>query len=163
MNNKDAVETVSRSLPEKADYENVVGTADLLDVKLTNSTFEVQPALFSLPESAKRYAYGCEPEAIHFHAESRRVFGVFALEAGVKSGRKWLFRVRSKYLIIYGVAGDADKLAVETFAERVGAFTCYPYFRAHYANLAGSAGAELPPLPVMRGAVPRNIRQPASS
>lgn len=162
MANKNVDKAVAKSLPEKVAYDDVVGTADLLDVKLTSSTFEVQPALFSLAESAKRYVYGCEPEAIHFHAESRRVFGVFALEAGVKSGRKWLFRVRSKYLIIYRVAGDADKLAVETFAERVGAFTCYPYFRAHYASLAGSAGAELAPLPVMRGAVPRNIRQPTN-
>lgn len=80
-----------------------------------------------------------------------------ALAAGCKQGRKWVLRGRSTYLVAYTVEGRPTVQAAEEYLNKVARFTAYPYFRAHFAGLCSQAGAQMPPLPVMKGNIPRKI------
>lgn len=139
------------------DYNAVVTGADLLDVKLIGSTFSVEPQFFSEDRDSKNFSFGCEIATGYYLEEDRKLIGTFLLEAGSKTGRKWVLRAKSTYVVVFDVEGSPSEEAALSYLRRIGKFVCYPYFRAHFAGLCSGAGAEMPPLPVMRGNVPRKI------
>jgi hypothetical protein len=139
------------------DYNAVVQIADLIDIKLIHTTFDVVPALFLSEKDQHKFGYGCEFEHGYYRGEDNVLIGTFKLEAGSKQGRRWLLRAKSTYLVMFDVEGNPSEEAALSYLSRIGKFACYPYFRSHFAALCSNAGAEMPPLPVMRGNLPKKI------
>ncbi|MBO9710470.1 MAG: hypothetical protein J7521_19890 [Caulobacter sp.] len=139
------------------EYNAVVTGADLIDVKLISSTFNVEPVFFSQDKGKMNLSFGCEVATQFYLRDERKIIGTFLMEAGSKIGRKWVLRAKSTYLVVFDVEGDPSEEGALSYLRRIGKFVCYPYFRAHFAELCSGAGAEMPPLPVMRGNVPRKI------
>jgi hypothetical protein len=139
-------------------YNAVVDTAELLDVKMIKSSFDVQPAFFGEPEDSLELRFDCDLAHSTFDSESKRLIAIFQCEAGAKKSRSWLLRAKFSYLVAYAVSGEPTPESAQAYMARVGRFTCYPYFRAHFASLCGQAGASMPPLPVLRDTpLPRTI------
>lgn len=151
MSDKEPAPTV-----DPQDYNRVVDAAELVDVKLVKSSFDLQPAFFAASDEVA-FRYGCDLERSTYDQESNFLVGEIAVEAGCKLGRRWVLKVRSTYVVAFSVAGKPPVEAAKTYLERVGRFTAYPYFRAHFAALCSAAGAEVPPLPVLKGNLPRRI------
>ena len=143
--------------PSPQDYNSVVDAAELLDVKLIKSSFDLQPHFFAAEDQDLDFRYTCDLERSSYDAESKVLLGQIALEAGSKVGRKWVLRVRSTYVVAYSISGEPPEDAATGYLERVARFTAYPYFRAHFASLCSDAGAKVPPLPVLKGNVPTRI------
>jgi len=138
-----------------SDYNKLVASAELIDVKLIKSEFEVHGSFFSSDEAARGLRYACEvAKAVY---EGDVLLGEIHMLAGCKAGRKWSLKARAAYLVAFHVSGGAPKEAAEYYVEKVARFSAYPYFRAHFAALCQGAGAEVPPLPVLKGNVPKNI------
>lgn len=138
-----------------ADYNKLVASAELIDVKLIKTDFEVHGEFFSTDPDNHAHRYNCEVGRVF--AQDDMLLGEIQMLAGCKIGRKWGLKARATYLVAYVVNGDAPKQAAARYLEKVARFSAYPYFRAHFAALCQGAGAEVPPLPVLRGNVPTKI------
>lgn len=149
-----------KALPTPDEYNDMVAQAELIDIKLIKSDFNVEPGFFALEDEENALRYSCELDVSLDGENTSTLMGFYACEAGVKHSRKWLLKVKATYLVVYYVNGSATEAAKSAFLERVGRFACFPYFRGHVAHLATSAGAELAPLPVLKGNLPRAVRDP---
>lgn len=147
--------TVPDTTPQA--YNEVVDLANLIDIKLISSEFKASPVYYNSDAEELRRLYGCDQVSGAFDGASKFLIGMFSFEAGAKYKRKWALQVKSTYLIVFSIEGEPEEGAALNYLSRVGKFACYPYFRGHYAELCSAAGAEAPPLPVMRGNVPRKI------
>lgn len=143
------------------DYHAVLAAAYLLDVKLIRSDFSVEAEFFSSSKDDHRFVFGCEQAAYHFGGDNRLI-GTFNVEAGIKKSRRFLLRSKAVYLIAFAIEGEVSEDAALAYLGRVGAFGCWPYYRAHFAELCSSAGVDVAPLPVMRGSLPTQI-EPAKA
>lgn len=139
------------------EYNAVVETAHLLDVKMIASEFSVRAPFFSEEKEGVRFVYGCEAGTQHYNAEDGRLLGMFHVEAGAKKSRKFLLKAKATYVIAFAVEGKPTQEGALAYLSRVGSFGCWPYFRAHFATLCASAGAEAPPLPIMTGNLPTKM------
>jgi hypothetical protein len=138
-----------------ADYNKLVASAELIDVKLIKTDFEVHSEFFAVDPDARSHRYNCEVGKVL--VQDDMLLGEIQMLAGCKIGRKWGLRAKATYLVAYVLNGDAPKQAATHYLEKVARFSAYPYFRAHFAALCQGAGAEVPPLPVLRGNVPTKI------
>lgn len=148
---------VEKANPTPEAYNAVVETAHLLDVKLISSEFTVKAPFFVEDKDDLKFVFGCDSGTKHYHSDGRRLIGMFHVEAGAKKSRRFLLKAKATYLIAFLVDGDPEEEAALAYVERVGAFGCWPYFRAHFATLCAGAGAEAPPLPIMTGNLPKKI------
>jgi len=139
-------------------YNAVVDIAELLDVKLIKTDFEIRASYFSTDQEKLKFVYKCDLVAKHFSPDDGRLIGTFEVEAGAKYSRQFLLRSRAHYVIAFEILGAPEENAALTYLSRVGAFGIWPYFRSHFAHLCGSAGAEAPPLPIMRGNLPKKVQ-----
>lgn len=139
------------------DYNAVVNSAHLLDVKMISSEFSIKAPFFSEDRDDIRFVYGCELGAQHFNLEDGRLIGTFFVEAGAKKSRKFLLKAKATYLIAFAIEGAPTEESALAYLKRVGSFGCWPYFRSHFATLCASAGAEAPPLPIMTGNLPTKM------
>lgn len=140
------------------EYNDAVGAAQLLDVKMIASEFDIRAPYFSHERANLRFAYGCEPGAQHYSADDGKLVGTFHVEAGAKQSRKFLLKARATYVVAFVVEGRPTEVGALAYLRRVGAFACWPYFRSHFATLCGAAGADAPTLPVMTGNLPVEIK-----
>lgn len=145
------------TLSKAGEYNNIVDAAELLDVKLIKSDFSVHPNFFVGGDHGSDFRYACDLISSHYDQATQRLIGEVALEAGSRSGRRWALRARAVYLVAYSVSGDPAEEAAFAYLERVGRFTAYPYFRSFFAGVCADAGAIVPPLPVLKGNLPRRI------
>lgn len=139
------------------DYNAVVRSAHLLDIKLISSEFTIRAPYFAEDRENIRFVYGCEAGAQHYNVTDGRLVGTFNLEAGAKRSRRFLLKAKATYVIAFAIEGNPTEEGALAYLRRVGAFGCWPYFRAHFAALCASAGAEAPPLPIMTGNLPTNM------
>jgi hypothetical protein len=88
------------------------------------------------------------------------VFGASVSAADVKE-----FELSATYLVSYEELEGQSESAVRLFMKRVGVMACYPYFRAHVAQMSWAARISLPPLPIIRAnaSVSDSVRPPAST
>lgn len=147
--------------PERAaisasDYNEVIASAHLLDVKMIQSDFLVKVGFFATEEAERRYVFGCDQGPTHF--SEGRLIGTFKVEAGIKRSREFILRAKATYIIAFAIDGEVTEEASLAYLRRVGSFACWPYFRANFAQLCAAAGAEVAPLPVMKGNLPTEVK-----
>ena len=145
------------------EYNKVVDQIEISAINLTSLDFDIKPSFFELFDDKKtKFSFDVgflnieTPEFDGLNSEVvEDVLSNFAsaqLYANVfmKNGRKTLFSLKAEYLLIYTNIAGCEPQAVEAFIERVGRFTCYPYFRSLFSTIDGCAGTRMPPLPVLK-------------
>jgi hypothetical protein len=160
--------TADRQLKEKmAKYNEVVRRAELSVVHLVSVSFKVDPryhAEKAEKDSAERknglkLSVGVKVNHVVVDNGSG-VAGVFLLcEVGAKLRKSNLLTCKAEYFVGYRNLNGCDEKASEAFLNRVGKFSCYPYFRSLFASLDWSAGTEMPPLPVLRESVVPRVKE----
>lgn len=142
------------------DYQVAVDTAQIRSVRLIKSVFDIQPEGFSPKREAWRQSYNCQVTRTYFDLSRKLLTGLVSAEAWCKVSRKKIISLKCDYLVAFDVGGNPTEEAAELFVKRLGAFSAFPYFRAHFAEVTSQAGIALPPLPIMRDL--RRTIQPAT-
>lgn len=128
-------------------YNHVVSVAQLRSVQMTSTSFKVNPDFFS-DDKNRKLSYTVKKGGKHFSASNAIAMIFISFEVDSKSGRKKSLHCKAEYAVTYDGLLDCDEEAVFAFLDRVGPFTCYPYFRSLFASLDWAATTGLPPLPV---------------
>ena len=138
-------------------YDAVVSNAELGDLFLQSSEFEMRPDYYSarnLTDSKEGHAINLSVEFsaddIFFDSEDGVVGGNFIWILRAKVGRKQLLKLKCVYVCFYtGLEGKNEGAAI-AFLKRVGRFATYPYFRTFTSQISWCSGADLPILPLMK-------------
>ncbi|HEV2594659.1 MAG TPA: hypothetical protein VGU01_05600 [Sphingomicrobium sp.] len=129
-------------------YNHIAGHAKLIGLHLIGSEFKVQPSFFVERETVKlaidSKVISCTPD-VH----GGICVTIFEFTVRGKHARKDVFKCTAQLIAAYDIPEDSENDAAEAFCTKVGFFASYPYFRAHFAQVAASANAELPPLPIL--------------
>ncbi|HWA91819.1 MAG TPA: hypothetical protein VG889_17405 [Rhizomicrobium sp.] len=157
------------SVTDPRKYNALVAAAQLRDIRLVESGFALTPDGLEKRHEFK-LSQTCEIEKAHVDvgrgllvvfvaATASAAFANAEMQAAME-----VMSAKCRYLIVYHVSGDPAPEAVDAFARRVARFAAYPYFRAHFAELASQAGLMLPPLPVIkeRRLIPEVGQSPAA-
>lgn len=131
-------------------YNEVVHNAELVDIRLTSSSFRVEPEYFVEEDIKRKLENSGQPKWIEFDSKSRLALGSFDWEAKCKSGRRTVLSVKARYLIVYSISTDVESRYAEDFVANVGRFAVFPYFRSLVSQYSAASSAELPLLPVLR-------------
>jgi hypothetical protein len=138
-------------------YNAVVQSADLVDIRLTSSKFDIKREYHLLKrseadEEKRSLKLGMSGSLIEFKYVNTEglMVGNFEWSAFGTKGRKRLISVTARYLVIYRAAKDLEDLYVGAFLENVGKFASFPYFRSLVATYSAAASADLPILPILR-------------
>lgn len=138
-------------MPSNADkYSEVVASASLGSLLLRESKFKILPDYYdpSLQETAK-FSFAAEVGNIAYFEKDSVIQGQFDFTITVKKGRKNLLTINASYILLYELSKKVDVKSAELFCEKVGMFSCYPYFRQLVSSYSDSASANLPILPVL--------------
>lgn len=129
-------------------YNDVARCAELLSVQLIESNFTISPKFF---EEDNQYRNGIDFSHLHasFDEKSRVASCIFQFEEFRKKDRRKIFSLRDRFAIFYRISFDCDENHAVAFATKTGVMVCYPYFRAHAAETASLANAEMPILPTI--------------
>lgn len=144
-------------------YSELVDCARLRDIRMVNSTFSMSPEALGSNQPDWRLGYDCELTQASYDAEDKLLTGWVSAAASCKAGRKKVFELKARYLIVYLIEGEPDEAVAMKFIERLGAGSAYPYFRAHFAEVASQAGMNAPPLPILRGSKHRLLGEDRAS
>ena len=137
-------------------YNDVVRSAELLDVRLTSSKFDVKPEYYGWKDRDKAFR---EESALdlegglkwtQYDAEHGLLVGNFDWKAGCKKNRRKLLSITATYLIAYRVLKDSEEKYAHVFLASVGRFAIFPYFRSLVSQYSAASMADLPILPVLK-------------
>lgn len=138
-------------------YNAVIQSAELVDIRLTSSKFDVKDEYYLLKRGGKnenkkvlKFEMGGTLVEFDYLDTEGLVFGHFEWSAFGNKGRRRLLSIKSRYLVIYTAAKDLEAPYVEAFLANVGRFASFPYFRSLVATYSAAASADLPILPVLR-------------
>ncbi len=131
-------------------YSATVDSAQLRNIRLIMSDFNVEPESLGTDRRAWKFAFGCELTDCAFDPERKVINGLVTGSVDIRLGRKKIVSLKCNYIAAYDVVGEPEAGAAKMFAERVGKFAVYPYFRAQFAELTAQAGLNLAPLPVLK-------------
>jgi hypothetical protein len=138
-------------------YNAVVQSAELLEIRLTLSKFDVKSEYYLLKhkeadadKSHAKLGMGGALLESNYVKQEGLTFGNFEWFASSTKGRKRLLSIKSRYLVVYAVAKDLEDAYVQAFLANVGKFATFPYFRSLVATYNAAASADLPILPVLR-------------
>ncbi|MGB7374817.1 hypothetical protein [Pontixanthobacter sp.] len=129
-------------------YNGIAKCAQLLAVQLIESSFNITPSFFEEIEEAN---FNIDVTDVNdsFDEKSRIASCMFQFENYRKRGRKKVFSLKDKFVIFYRIPAECDEFHAIAFARRTGLMAAYPYFRAHVAQTASMANAEVPILPTV--------------
>jgi hypothetical protein len=130
-------------------YREVSYSAELKQISLVSSKF-ITKAEFFLPdgdEATAKCLFDGTLKDVTIDDDEGTVAGHYDWQAEIKFGRKTGLKLATTYLLIYSGIGGLDRGHVNFYFNKIGRFSTYPYFRAHFSNHAGEAGLMLPPLP----------------
>lgn len=128
-------------------YNQVVGSAELETVQLLDMSFEVKPAFFA-PDAENTLSYDIDFDECHYSDDKAVAMALVNCGVLAKNGEEEDLIFSARYSVVYSFSARCDDEAVEAFLKRVAVFTCFPYFRTMFANVAWAANTHLPPLPV---------------
>lgn len=137
-------------------YNAVVKVAELGQIVLTECKFNITADYFKHRKLGKsdrkglKYSYGCNVNGLDFSPEQDAVGANFDWTLLAKSGRINVLKLYCSYVCFYSGVKDANEAAAKAFAERVGKFATYPYFRAFASQISWASDADLPILSVLR-------------
>jgi len=133
-----------------AEYNKLVATAQLREIRLVKSEFSLDAEALGAEQASWKHVHSCEIQQSHYDSDDDLLVAWVNAEASCIKKRKKIVSAKCRYLIIYHVDGKPDDAIVNAFAKRVARFAAYPYFRTHFAELASQAGLFLPPLPIIK-------------
>jgi hypothetical protein len=140
-------------------YNAVVAAATLAAVLLTELEFKHEPVADT---TAKRdLHFGGEIVAVTFEPATGTATGMFQWWVEARHGAAVSLRLTAKYVVQYAGLVGQDEDAAKAFVAKVGRFASYPYFRALASQINWEAGANLPPMPVLRESSPLPAPAPA--
>ena len=164
-----------------ADFQKLVGSAELLYVGLVHSTFERAPDLATDVEDLEKFVRQ-EIEETPVRASDNELGGDI-ISCKIRC-RIWvdpekhgddvgadesfdtaLLRISASYLVAFH-ATDSESLsdeAVWKFCERIGIMSVWPYFRSHCSHYANEAAIHLPPLPLKKAVYPIRELPPSAT
>jgi hypothetical protein len=130
-------------------YNELVAHARLQGLRLTGSKFDLRP--HALVDDRDRWAYRITDALGDWHLDREELLlrGQYAYTAECVEGRRKPVSLSATYLATYRLSATCEDDAAHAFLQRVGRFSCYPYFRALFGILTEQSGLQLPPLPVM--------------
>jgi hypothetical protein len=138
-------------------YNAVVQSAELVDIRLTSSKFDVNDEYYSLKRSENdqekrsvKLGMGGSLLGFKYLKKEGLMLGDFEWSALGTKGRKRLLSIRARYLVIYKTATGLEDSYVGAFLANVGRFAAFPYFRTLVATYSAAASVDLPILPVLR-------------
>jgi len=131
-------------------YAQAVDSAHMRNIRLLKSDFLIEPESISGDRKAWKNGVGCRMSSSSYNQERKVLTALITANAYSKVGRKKIVSLKCEYAVAYDIQGAPDEAAVHRFAERVGTFAAYPYFRAHFATITAQAGISMPPLPVLK-------------
>lgn len=142
-----------------AAYQVAVDAAQLRNIRLIRSDFDVQPEGFSTNRDRWKHSYSCVVTRSFYDPDRGLLTGLVTGAVACRAGRKKIISLKCDYLVAFDVHGEPDEAAALKFIERLGNFAAYPYFRAHFSEVTSQAGIALPPLPIMKES-PRRVSSP---
>ena len=148
--------------PSKANYNEAVKEAKLLDIRLTESNWTFDLSMLGDMHQLKKYTDQSIAGEPHFSPDSGRLIGKVLCnllitpseasddpEANTQSatGQNAVF-CKAEYIVVFDVPKSFTSDDATKFFESTAKFAVWPYFRSHVASLAAQARLELPPLPL---------------
>lgn len=130
-------------------YNELVAHARLQGLRLTGTKFDLRP--HALVDDRDRWAYRITDALRDWHLDQEELLlrGQYAYTAECVEGRRKPVALSATYLVTYSLSAACEDDAAQAFLQRVGRFSCYPYFRALFGILTEQSGLQLPPLPVI--------------
>jgi hypothetical protein len=132
------------------DYNQVVQTAELRDIKLVASVFSVSPEYYAGQPEALDMILSDKLDWVNFDEAGTLATASFDWSADCKRDDEDLLSVSATYIIAYAFSASAGRRYVEAFIQNVGRFALYPYFRALVAQFSAASSADLPVLPIIK-------------
>lgn len=129
-------------------YSSIAKCAQLMAIQLIHSDFDISPQFFDDNDEGK---LGVDFTELHgvFDVESRVTTTIFQFHTFKKIGRKKVFSIKDQFAVFYKIPIDCDAFHAVAFARRTGLMASYPFFRAHVAQTAALANAEMPIIPTI--------------
>ena len=154
MNAKD--NSPAESKLARLEYNRVVKSVSLHDIRLLSSSFDLEAAYFEILESAKtndeslELIFASELSLVSYEEDSRVLIGQFDWNAKAEKEENQILNIRATYLIIYDSEEELDEEAARRFVARVGRFATFPYFRTLVGFYSTASSTGLPILPVLK-------------
>jgi len=146
-----AVEERVSDVASSDEYNAVVDAACLENIILIGSKFEIQPAYFGDSES-RTLSTDVKKEDVNIEEDLSGCSQIIHFCVEAKNEKEIVLSCHSSYLVVYSLSGDVCEAGVRLFVDRVALFSAYPYFRSRVAQYSWEAGADLPTLPIIKGA-----------
>jgi hypothetical protein len=147
------IEEAAKPSYTRDDYNAVAGAAQLAQIMLVSSAFEVKPNYWrdkkEDPDKIK-HNYDWDIRQYEYNAKEGAALAHIEFKIDVRSKRKNALNIRCAYLVVYAGIENMHPEAVEAFMRRIGRFAAYPYFRAHVSQLSWESNTGLPVLPTIR-------------
>jgi hypothetical protein len=148
--------------PSKANYNEAVKEAKLLDIRLTESSWTFDLSMLGDMQQLKKYTDQSIAGEPHYSPDSGRLIGEVLCNLLIKpseasgdpgadtqstTGQNAVF-CKAAYIVVFDVPKTFTSDDAKKFFESTAKFAVWPYFRSHVANLAAQSRLELPPLPL---------------
>ncbi len=132
-------------------YQEVVEAASLGNILLRDTKFKITPEYYAHKNGSEvKHYFDTASEEIIYDEDESIIQGIFEFHVRVKKANKHLFELKSSYVIFYELSKRVDQKAARAFCEKVGLFSCYPFFRQHMSMISSDASAEMPILPLLK-------------
>ena len=147
-----------KSLSDKArlNYSKVVESAELTDIALISSHFQIDEeyytALGNAAEESEQLDFFCQYRLsrVSYNKKNKILFGQFNWKTSAKKKDTSLLEVDATYTIYYKCNKRVTQEAAKQFVSRVGRFATFPYFRSLVGFYSSASNAQLPVLPVLK-------------
>ena len=136
---------------DSSQFNDVVASAELAEVRLVNSSFSVQPVYFDAKEAENfEFNLNSNSHEPYFDDESLSLFAAFDYSVQVKKEDEVILECKAQYVTVFNLNKAFDFKLIAYFARKVGSNISYPYFREHVAGQSWASGTNLPVLPLMK-------------
>lgn len=122
---------------------------------LLKSEFNIATDFHDPESEIEDREHGYSTEAHEAILDGDKLSGTFDFELYVSAEERELLSIKATYGVFYeldSISSDDHEsvMAAKEFCQRVGMFTCWPYFRQYASYVSDASLAHLPPLPVLK-------------
>jgi hypothetical protein len=137
------------------EYNAVVASAQLGDIKMIRLKFDIKPKFFQVivqddPTPTPSSQFDSKFENLSYNPDDGFLGAQIFWSARMMQGRSKLFSIDALYVITYEDVAKVGEEHAFAFIKRVGKFATYPYYRALVSRISAESGLNLPPLPVLK-------------
>ncbi len=144
-------------------FNNAVQQASLLNLVMTQSSFEVTHELHEHKVAAPKFITQTvlgspvlDDDAVLMGSVRCRVWMNKADDVaepkpeGDDAFDRGIFKIEALYGVLFKLPGEFDEQTLDTFFNRMAPLATWPYFRTHVAHIAAEAGLDIPILPIKK-------------